>query len=67
MSLRVLAGAALAALLFSSAPRAQAPAGAAAAPAPPGQSSKVWIGHEAEYEEFIRSCCRSSLRRGSSP
>ncbi len=53
MTGRVLVGAAIAGLMLSTAPRAQAPA-----PAPEAASavgSKVWIGHEAEYENFIRT------------
>jgi hypothetical protein len=47
----VLFGALLAGLLLAGNPRAEQ----AAPPATAGESSKVWIGHEAEYEEFLRT------------
>ena len=52
---RALAGAAVLTVTVIAVPRArQAPAPAPAA-AQAGPGSKIWIGHEAEYEEFLRT------------
>jgi hypothetical protein len=53
---RLLTGTALAALALAAAPRAQQPAPSPAQVAiVAAEGSKRWIGHEAEYEEFIRT------------
>src|ERR1700720_4458003 len=54
MSLRLVAGAALAGLMFTAVPHAQQTATAPAATATV-EGYKRWIGHESEYEEFIRT------------
>jgi hypothetical protein len=54
MSLRLVAGAALAGLMLTAVPHAQQTATAPAATATI-EGSKRWIGHESEYEEFIRT------------
>jgi len=53
---RLLTGTALAALALAAAPRAQQPApGPAQVAIAAAEGSKRWIGHEAEYEDFIRT------------
>ena len=52
---RLLTGTALAALALAAAPRAQQPAPGPAQVAIAAEGSKRWIGHEAEYEDFIRT------------
>ena len=52
---RLLMATALAAATLAVAPHAQQPAPAPAQAAIPSDGSKRWIGHEAEYEDFIRT------------
>ena len=53
---RALAGAALLALVVVALPRGAAGAGPCDRPQrPPGPGSKIWLGHEAEFEEFLRT------------
>jgi len=52
---RALAGAAVLTLVVIALPRAQQAPAPAPTAAQAGPSSKIWIGHEAEYEEFLRT------------
>lgn len=55
MSLRLLVSAGIAGLLLTAIPQAQQPVAPAAPVAPASTGSKKWIGHEVQYEEFIRT------------
>jgi len=52
---RALAGAAVLIVVVIALPHAQQAAAPAPAAAQAGPGSKVWLGHEAEYEEFLRT------------